>query len=377
MEAARMWSNSFGKRFVITTFGESHGKAVGAVIDGCPAGLQLKEEDIQIELNRRRPGQSEISTPRKEPDQVRILSGILNSRTTGAPICAEVSNTNIDSSFYEQIRHTPRPGHADYVAKAKYGNFADQRGGGRFSGRITIGYVIAGAIAKKLLKATQNVETFAHTVQIGTKKARTLTLDQIKEHREKTPTRCADLEAAQEMARQTQKAAAEGDSCGGIIESITINLPTGLGEPVIDTLEGDLAKAMFAIPAVRAIEFGAGFKAATMQGSEHNDELVLENSRIVSKTNHAGGIIGGISTGMPIVFRIAIKPTATIGKPQQTIDLNQLKPTIIEGKGRHDPCIVPRAVPVVEAMTAIVLADHALRAGCIPTILKVDSNART
>ncbi|MFQ6123464.1 MAG: chorismate synthase [Candidatus Heimdallarchaeota archaeon] len=371
-----MWSNSLGKRFVITTFGESHGAVMGAVIDGCPAGLELTEEDIQPELDRRRPGQSEITTPRKESDQVRILSGTLNSRTTGAPICAEVQNTNVDSSFYEKIKDKPRPGHADYVTKVKYGDFADQRGGGRFSGRITIAYVITGAIAKKLLKETLNVEIFAHTVQIGTKKATKMSLNHIKENREKTPTRCADLEASREMVEQIKKAAGEGDSCGGIIECIAVNLPIGLGEPVLDTLDGDLAKAMFAIPAVRAIEFGAGFKAAIMHGSEHNDELFLDNSRIVSKTNYSGGIIGGISTGMPIVFRIAIKPTSTIGKPQRTVDLKQMKPTIIDDFGRHDPCIVPRAVPIVESMTAIVLADHALRAGVIPPVLERCTNAR-
>lgn len=367
-----MDGNSFGKFFRIMTFGESHGKCVGVVVDGCPAGLALKEEDIQKELDKRRPGQSGISTPRKESDLVQILSGVFNGYTTGAPICALVWNKDVDSSFYTRIRFTPRPGHADYTAFVKYGGFSDYRGGGRFSGRITVSFVIAGAIAKKLLRKVLGVEILAYTVQIGDIKAKDMSIEEIKGQIENNLVRCGDPEAAKKMVELIEKVKEEGDSVGGIIECIALNVPPGLGEPVFDTVEGELAKAIFAVPAVKGVEFGAGFKAAVMRGSEHNDKFyVAEDGNIKTFTNNSGGILGGITNGEPLVLRVAIKPTATIGKPQKTVDLKTKKTVEILGKGRHDPCIVPRAVPVIESMIAFALTDLAIRMGLINQVIKL------
>lgn len=365
-------SNSFGKFFKITIFGESHGKCVGVVIDGCPAGLALKEEDIQKDLDRRRPGQSGITTPRKESDLVQILSGVFNGYTTGAPICALVWNKDVDSSFYENIRYTPRPGHADYTTFVKYGGFSDFRGGGRFSGRITVSFVIAGAIAKKVLREVLGIEILAYTVQIGEVKANNMGIEEIKEGIKENPVRCGDPEAAKKMVELIEKVKEEGDSVGGIIECVALNVPPGLGEPVFDTVEGELAKALFAIPGVKGVEFGAGFKAAVMKGSEHNDQFyVAEDGSIKTFTNNSGGILGGITNGEPIVLRIVIKPTATIGKPQKTVDLKTKKTVEISGKGRHDPCIVPRAVPVIESVIAFALTDLAIRMGLINRVIKI------
>jgi len=362
--------NSFGKVFKITTFGESHGKCVGVVIDGCPAGLALKEEDIQKELERRRPGQSGITTPRKESDLVQIMSGIFNGFTTGAPICALVWNKDVDSSFYENIRYTPRPGHADYTAFIKYGGFSDYRGGGRFSGRITVSFVIAGAIAKKVLREVLGVEILAYTVQIGDIKAKNKSIEEIKAEIDNNLVRCGDLEAAKKMVELIEKVKEEGDSVGGIIECSTLNVPPGLGEPVFDTVEGELAKVLFAIPGVKGVEFGAGFKASIMRGSEHNDQFyVAEDGSIRTFTNNSGGILGGITHGEPIVLRVVIKPTATIGKPQKTVDLKTKKTVEISGKGRHDPCIVPRAIPVIESAIAVALTDLATRMGLINRVI--------
>ncbi len=360
--------NSLGKLFTITSFGESHGRCVGIVIDGCPAGLALTETDIQREVDKRRPGAAG-TTRRAEEDKVEILSGVFNGHTTGAPITLLIWNKDIDSSEYESIRFLPRPGHADYTAFMKYGGFNDFRGGGMFSGRITATFVMAGAVAKKLLRLI-GVEILAHTVEIGGIKARPKELDEIRHSLDQNPLKCADLEAAKEMAQAIEKARKAGDSLGGIVEGLALNVPVGLGEPVFDTLEGDLAKALFAIPAVKGVEFGSGFAAARKRGSENNDPFAIKSGKIVTTTNNAGGILGGISNGMPIMVRVAVKPTPSIARKQKTVNLKTMEIEDLTVKGRHDTCIVPRAVPVVEAMMAVTLGDFALRAGLIPRVLK-------
>jgi len=361
--------NSLGKLFTITSFGESHGKCVGIIIDGCPAGLPITAEDIQREVDKRKPGAWVVATARVEEDKVEILSGIFNGRATGAPICLLIWNRDVDSSEYERMRFLPRPGHADYTAFLKYGGFNDFRGGGRFSGRITATFVMAGAVAKKLLNLI-GIEVLAHTVEIGGIKAEPKGFDEIKGNVDQTPVRCADLRAAGEMARVIEQAKEEGDSVGGIIEGIAINVPVGLGEPVFDTLEGDLAKALFAIPAVKGVEFGSGFLSVGKKGIENNDPFTIRNNKIVTLTNNAGGILGGISNGMPIVVRVAVKPTASIAKSQQTVNIKDMENASLAVKGRHDACIVPRAVPVVESMVAVTLCDFAMRAELIPRVIK-------
>ncbi len=361
--------NSLGKQFTITSFGESHGRCVGIIIDGCPAGLPITEEDIQREVNKRKPVIGMIATARVEEDKVEILSGIFNGHTTGAPVCLLIWNKDIDSSEYEKMRFLPRPGHADHTAFMKYGGFNDFRGGGRFSGRSTAAFVMAGAIARKLLNLI-GIEVLAHTVEIGGIKAEPREIDEIKENVDQNPLRCADLKAAVEMSRAIEKVREEGDSLGGIIEGIALNVPVGLGEPVFDTLEGDLAKALFAIPAVKGVEFGSGFSAARKRGSENNDPFTIKNGKIETMTNNAGGILGGISNGMPIVVRVAIKPTSSIAKSQETVNLKNIESASLVIKGRHDVCIVPRAVTVVESMMAVSLCDFAMRAGLIPEVIK-------
>jgi chorismate synthase len=361
--------NSLGKLFTITSFGESHGRCVGTIIDGCPTGLAITEEDIQKEVDKRKPGVAIAATRRAEEDRVEVLAGIFNGRTTGAPICLVIWNKDIDSSEYEKTRFLLRPGHADYTAFIKYGGFNDFRGGGRFSGRITAGLVMAGAIAKKLLQLI-GIEVLAHTVEIGGVKAEPRGFDQIRENSDKNPVKCADLKAAEAMAKAIETVKEEGDSIGGIIEGIALNVPVGLGEPVFDTLDGDLAKALLAIPAVKGVEFGSGFSAARKRGSENNDPFTIRKGKIVTVTNNAGGILGGISNGMPIVVRVAIKPTSSIAKSQPTVNIKDMKTASLTVKGRHDVCIVPRAVPVVEAMMAVTLGDLAMRAGLIPRVIK-------
>jgi chorismate synthase len=360
--------NTIGRLFTVTSFGESHGKVVGAIVDGCPAGLSLSDDDIQADLDRRRSAGGAASTTRHEQDKVEILSGVSESFTTGAPICLLVRNEDTDDRDYESTRHTPRPGHADYTAFVKYGGFNDWRGGGRFSGRITASFVMGGAIARKLL-ATIGVEVLAHTVEIGGVVAAPVNLETIKERAGSDPLRCADPAASQQMAGFIEAARRAGDSLGGIVEGIALNVPAGLGEPVFDNLDGDMARALLAIPAVKGVEFGDGFRAARARGSENNDAFIIKDGRVATSTNHAGGILGGISSGMPIVIRVAFKPPASIAKEQATIDLRRMESTTIKVVGRHDACIVPRAVPVVEAMMAVTLADFALRAGAIPGVL--------
>ncbi|MGQ9781774.1 MAG: chorismate synthase [Nitrososphaeria archaeon] len=361
--------NTLGIMYKVTTFGESHGRCVGTIVDGCPAGLKLSEDIIQKELERRRTHQSRFSTQREEEDKVEIVSGVFNGFTTGAPICMVIWNKDVDSSPYEMIKNRPRPGHADLTSYLKYGGFNDYRGGGRFSGRITAGFVTAGAVAKRLLTLL-DVEILAHTVEISGIKARPKTITEIKKNIRKNSIGCADLKAAKEMLEAIDQSRNEGDSVGGIVECIALNVPAGLGEPVFDTLEGDIAKALFAIPAVKGVEFGSGFKSAKMRGSENNDIFMLKEGKVLTETNNSGGILGGISDGMPIVCRAAIKPTPSISKIQKTVDLNKMEGTTLKIEGRHDACIVPRALPVVESMMAIVLADHAIRAGFIPRTLK-------
>jgi len=362
--------NSIGKSLVLTCFGESHGACIGVILDGCPAGLPLSESDVQVELDKRRPGFSDISTSRKEEDKVEIMSGVYRGYTTGAPICMIVRNRDVDSSPYESIMFKPRPGHADYTARVKYGGYNDPRGGGRFSGRITAAYVMAGAVAKKLLSLI-GVEVLAHTVQVGRVKVEgEVSYDDVRRNVYANPVRCAVPELAERMIEEVLSAAREGDSVGGVVEGIALNVPVGLGEPVFDSLDADIAKMLFNIPAVKGVEFGAGFKMASMRGSEANDQFAVRNGRVITLTNNAGGVVGGISNGMPIKVRVAFKPTPSISRRQRTVNLETMSEEEIQIAGRHDPCIVPRAVPVVEACLAFVIADHALRAGKIPRVIK-------
>jgi len=349
--------NSLGKLFTVTSFGESHGHCVGVIIDGCPAGLVITEDDIQRELDRRKPGVSGATTARAEEDRVQVLSGIFDEKTTGAPVCLLVWNRDVNSSSYEETKFLLRPGHADYTAFIKYGGFNDFRGGGRFSGRITAGFVMAGAVAKKLL-SLKDIEVLAHTIEIGGIKAEPKGFDEIKENVDRNPLRCADVAAAEEMSRLIERVKAEGDSVGGIIEG------------VFDTLDGELTKALFAIPAVKGVEFGSGFSVSGRRGSENNDPFAIKDGKIVTVTNNAGGILGGISSGMPIVVRVAVKPTSSIAKNQETVDINNMENTTLSVKGRHDVCIVPRAVAVVEAMMAVTLCDFAIRTGLLPRVIK-------
>ncbi len=359
--------NTLGKIFIVTGFGESHGDCMGAVVDGCPAGLPLSEADIQPEVERRRPGAAG-TTERWEPDKVEIISGVYDGHTTGAPICLLSWNKDVDSGVYRKNRFALRPGHADYTAFVKYGGFNDFRGGGRFSGRITLAYVMVGAIAKKLI-GRLGIEVFAHTVEIGGIKARAQELTAIRESARKNPLWCADREAAEKMARLIEKAREEKDSLGGIIEGIALNVPVGLGEPVFDNFDGELAEALFAIPAVKGVEFGAGFAVSDMKGSENNDLYDIKDGRIVTRTNNAGGVLGGISTGMPVVVRVAVKPTASIARSQETVDIQKMAKASLTVTGRHDTCIVPRAVPAVEAMMAVIICDFVLQAGLMPRVL--------
>lgn len=360
---------SLGQIFRVSLFGESHGRCISTLIDGCPAGLAVSPEDIQREVDKRKPRPASFATPRAEADRVEIFSGIFEGHTTGAPVCLLVWNRDVDSSKYEEIRYTPRPGHADFTSFVKYGGFSDFRGGGRFSGRITAGFVMAGAIARKLL-ALLGIEILAHTVAIGNIKAGTVSPDQIRENAGEDLLRCADTTASKRMLRLIEQTKEEGDSIGGIIEGLALGVPAGLGEPVFDTLEGNMAKALFAIPAVKGVEFGSGFSTAELKGSVSNDAFIVANNRILIETNNAGGVLGGVSNGMPIVVRVAIKPTPSITRPQKTVNVRTMEETNIEVRGRHDACIVPRAVIVVESMMAITLCDFARRSQLLPDVIK-------
>jgi chorismate synthase len=365
-----MPGNVIGERFITMSFGESHGTCVGAVVDGCPAGLPLTESDIQQELDKRRPGQSVVTTQRMEPDKVSIISGVFNDLTTGAPICMVIWNKDSDSKPYDSLKMIPRPGHSDYTSLIKYGGFADYRGSGRFSGRLTATFVMAGAVSQKLLRHTLGVETFAYTKQIGTISVENVQIEEAQKNRYTNDIRCPDDKVAIKMREAILKARRDGDSLGGIVESITLGLPVGLGEPIFSSLESDLSKALFSIPAVKAIEFGSGFGGCSLHGSENNDTFCTDGSKVMTRTNNSGGILGGLSNGMPLVIRIGFKPAASILKPQQTLDLSTGVEVELSVPGRHDPCVVPRGVPVIESMVSMVLADHAIRCGKVPTVLK-------
>ncbi|MBE2216133.1 MAG: chorismate synthase [Opitutaceae bacterium] len=353
--------NTFGHLFSITTWGESHGGGVGVVVDGCPPGLPITTEEIQVELDRRRPGQSDISTPRKEADAVAILSGVYQGRTTGTPISMMVHNTDARPGAYAEMAEKFRPSHADFTYQQKFG-IRNPEGGGRSSARETIGRVAAGAIAKKILALAGGVEirafvTRIHDIEMPAGAAAEFpTLEAV----EASAVRCPHAATAAAMIERIKAVRSEGDSVGGVIECRIRGVPAGLGEPVFDRLEADLAKAMLSIPATKAFEVGSGFAGSLLRGSEHNDLFENREGRVRTRTNRSGGVQGGISNGEEILFRTAFKPTATILQPQATVDL-QGRETELIGRGRHDPCVVPRAVPIVEAMAALVLVDHWMR----------------
>lgn len=355
-----MPGNSFGQMFRISTWGESHGGGVGVVIDGCPAGVKIDLAAIQKDLTRRRPGQSHITTGRQEMDQVEILSGVFEGISTGTPIALLVRNKDANPSDYEVLKKAYRPGHADFTYDQKYGR-RNWQGGGRSSARETIGRVAAGAIAKEILRKTVGVEVLSCVEQVGSIKAKVDADDFEMTAVEQNIVRCPDQDVAAEMIKKIEEVKRAGDTIGGVVLAVAKGVPTGLGEPVFDKLSADLAKAMISLPATKAFEIGSGKDCLAMLGSEHNDVFVAgKNGETITTTNNAGGILGGISNGQPIVLRVTFKPVSTIFKPQMTMDKdgNEVE---LEMKGRHDPCVVPRAVPIVEAMMALVLVDHLLR----------------
>ncbi len=353
-----MAGNTWGKLFRVTTFGESHGAMIGAVIDGCPAGLKIDLNFIQAQLDKRKPGQSKITTQRKEPDQVRLISGVYQDLTTGTPIAGLIENEDAKSKDYNHITEKFRPSHADYTYQMKYGH-RDPRGGGRSSARETAARVFAGAIAQIFLREN-GIQVFAYVSQVGTicSSRNYLELDLSKTY--ENIVRCPDAETAEKMIQLIEQVRKDGDTIGGVITGVIKNCPVGLGEPVFDKLHADLGKAMLSINAVKAFEFGSGFEGVKMKGSEHNDIFEKSQDKIITTTNHSGGIQGGISNGMDIYFRVAFKPVATLMKSQATIN-DQGEKVEIAGRGRHDPCVLPRATAIVEAMSALVIADHFLR----------------
>src|SRR5438270_2689787 len=352
--------NSFGQLFRVTTFGESHGGGIGVVVDGCPPRIDLSNDDIQRELDRRRPGQSRITTQRKEPDRCEILSGVFEARTLGTPITVLVRNQDARPEAYEAMRETFRPSHADFTYQAKYG-IRNWQGGGRASARETIGRVAAAAIARKVLTTFfPKIEIVAFVTQIHHIVAQINRLKVKTADVEASIVRCPDKAVAKNMIDLIEKTRADGDSLGGVIECVARNVPPGLGEPVFDKLEADLAKAMLSIPATKGFEIGSGFAATRMCGSEHNDPFEMHAGKIRTTTNKSGGVQGGISNGEDIYFRVAFKPPATIALQQKTVT-NSKQESELAARGRHDPCVLPRAVPIVEAMAALVLCDHALR----------------
>jgi chorismate synthase len=352
--------NSFGQLFRVTSFGESHGGGIGVVVDGCPPQVEIGEQDIQIELNRRRPGQSKITTQRKEEDHCEILSGVFEGKTLGTPIAILVRNQDARPQAYTEMKDTFRPSHADFTYQAKYG-IRNWQGGGRASARETIGRVAAGAVARKVLRSFYpKLEIVAYVTEIQQVVA-TIDRSSVKaEQVESNIVRCPDAAAAKVMSQLVQEVREQGDSLGGVIECVVRAPPPGLGEPVFDKLEADLAKAMLSLPATKGFEIGSGFSATRMRGSEHNDPFQMEGERVRTLTNRSGGVQGGISNGEDIYFRVAFKPPATIAREQQTVTASGDE-TKLSARGRHDPCVLPRAVPMVEAMTALVLCDHALR----------------
>jgi chorismate synthase len=348
--------NTFGKIFQISTWGESHGPAVGVTIDGCPAGVPIDTDEIQGELDRRRPGQSDITTPRSEDDRLEILSGVFEGVSTGAPILIMVGNKDARPQAYDHLKDVYRPSHADYTYQAKYGH-RDYRGGGRSSARETIGRVAAGAIARRILADSAGVELVAYVRRIHDIEAEIDSSSVTREAVESNPVRCPDQEAAGKMIERIKELRKEGDSAGGLVELVARGLPVGLGEPVFDRLEADLAKAMLSLPATKGFEIGSGFDGTLLTGSSHNDAFYKDGDEVRTRTNNSGGVQGGISNGEDLVCRIAFKPTATINKEQETVSTAG-EETVLRARGRHDPCVLPRAVPIVEAMAALVLLDH-------------------
>lgn len=352
-------TSSFGQLFRISTFGESHGKAVGVIVDGCPPRLPIDETEIQRDLDRRRPGQSRLVTQRDEADKIRILSGIFDGQTTGTPIAMMVENSDQRPGAYDHLKDLYRPSHADFTYAAKYG-IRDHRGGGRSSARETIGRVAAAAVARKLLAQVAGIEVLAWVGQVHTITAdidpAAVTLEDV----EADPTRCPDPAAAAAMTAAIEQARRDGDSLGGVVSVVARRMPAGLGEPVFDRLDADLAKAMLSLPASKGFEIGSGFAGTTMTGIEHNDPFVPGPDGPTTTSNHSGGVQGGISNGADLLCRVAFKPTATISSEQKTVTTTG-EPTTLAAKGRHDPCVLPRAVPLVEAMMLLVLADHWLR----------------
>ena len=353
-------SSSLGTLFRVSTFGESHGVGVGAVVDGCPAGLRLSEADIQGQLDRRRPGQSDLTTPREEADHVTILSGVEDGLTLGTPIGLLVHNKDQRPGDYGEMSLVPRPSHADFTYQTKYGTRASS-GGGRSSARETIGRVAAGAIAEKILREEWGVEIVAWVSSVGAEQAAVIDPDTVSRVQvDATLSRCPDKPSAERMEKLVREVLAAKDSIGGVVSCVCRNVPTGWGEPVFDKLEAMLAQAMLSLPATKGFEIGSGFAGTQLRGSQHNDPFVQKGDRLGTLTNHAGGVLGGISSGESVLFRVAFKPVATIGQPQRTAGFDG-KPVTLEAKGRHDPCVVPRAVPIVESMAALVLLDLAMR----------------
>ncbi|MHA1804170.1 MAG: chorismate synthase [Promethearchaeota archaeon] len=367
-----MGDNVLGTRLKITSFGESHGDVIGIVLDSIPAGLEIDMDYVRTQLRYRRPGQSRLTTNRTEHDEPVILSGVFKGKTTGAPLCIIIKNKDVDSSSYEKNKFRLRPSHCDFSAWKRYGGHADYRGSGRFSGRITAGFVMAGSIAKQVLKK-YSIFIFAYTKSIGAvTDDKTYIIDDLSkylEKREQSPVRALNDEKSKLMEELIEHVKKENDSIGGTIKCMIYNVPPGIGSPVFNNLESNISKAIFSIPAIKGVEFGAGFKASLMRGSQHNDPWIIKDGVIKTSKNDAGGIIGGISTGMPIEFTVAVKPTSTIGIPQNTVDIETMQEIQVKFEGRHDPCIVPRAVVVVESMAAIALLDQMLMEGKIPLVL--------
>ena len=353
--------NTFGHNFRITTFGESHGGGVGVVIDGCPPGIDISETDIQNELDRRRPGQSEIVTPRNEGDKCEILSGTFERKTLGTPICVLVHNKDARPEAYSEMAEKFRPSHADFTYQSKYG-IRNWQGGGRASARETIGRVASGAVAMKVMRNqfSESFEILAHVSRVQNIEAKINFKELTRETIESNMVRCGDAMVAEQMIELIKDARSDGNSLGGIVECIVRGVPLGLGDPVFDKLEADLAKAMMSLPATKGFEIGSGFKGIEKSGKEHNDEFYMDGDKVRTKTNRSGGIQGGISNGEDIIFRVAFKPTATIMTKQKTVSESG-EDTQLKGRGRHDPCVLPRAVPMVESMAALVICDHAIR----------------
>ncbi|HXJ33351.1 MAG TPA: chorismate synthase [Candidatus Eisenbacteria bacterium] len=351
--------NTFGHLFRVTTWGESHGGAIGAVIDGCPSLVPITAAEIQVDLDRRAPGQSHLTTQRKESDTVRILSGVLDGKTLGTPISLEIPNEDMRSGDYGEVQTKYRPSHADYTYDAKYG-IRDWRGGGRTSARETAGRVAAGAIARKVLSVRWNVEIVAWVSKVHTLVAESDVETVTRAAVDATPIRCPEAAVAKKMIAAVEQARKDGNSLGGIVTCAIRGCPPGWGEPVFDRLEADLAKATLSLPASKGFEIGSGFAGTNLTGLEHNDEFYMEGDRVRTRTNRSGGLQGGITNGETVYFRVAFKPTATVMREQKTVSAGH-ENTTITGRGRHDPCVLPRAVPMIEAMAALVLADHALR----------------